>query len=278
MTISGIGIGFRYGIAEALLASDVPEIQWLEVHPENYVNRGGKFLHLLDQARERFPIATHGLSLGFGALERPEDSYLNALRRFLRRLGTPFHSEHLCFSGTGGIMLHDLLPLPFTEAAVDVACTRFAELQNRLELRLALENVSYYGHPGDEQTMDEAEFLGRVLAQADAGMLLDVNNVWVNGQNHGFDPRAFIDRLPLERVVQIHVAGPTVQPDGLIIDTHGDAVREECYALLEYTLQRTGPRPVLLERDQNFPPFADLVAEVRRLAEIHARATGAPCP
>lgn len=274
MALNGIGVGFRYAIAEELLAADLPQLRWLEVHPENYVDRGGRFRYRLDQARERYPLATHGLTLGFGATAAADPSYVTALRRFLREIRTPFHSEHLCFCGSDGAMLHDLLPLPFSAEAVDNASHRIQELRSQLELPLALENISYYAHPGGAPEMDEAEFIQQVVKAADAHLLLDVNNVWVNSQNHGFDPRAFIDRLPLSRVIQIHVAGPTIRPDGLIIDTHGEAVRDECYELLEYTLRKTGPRPVLLERDQNFPPFAVLSAEITRLAEIYQRATG----
>lgn len=278
MTISGVGIGLRYSIAEDLLAAELPELQWLEVHPENYVNRGGRFRYNLDRAKEIYPLASHGLTLGFGNTEPHDPVYVAGLKKFLKELGTPFHSEHLCFCGTGGVMLHDLLPLPFQQEAVETAAVRHSELQAQLDIPLALENVSYYAHPGGRPDMDEASFLNAVLESSDAQLLLDVNNVWVNSQNHGFDPREFISRLPLDRVVQIHVAGPTVRPDGLIIDTHGEPVLQECYDLLEFTLERTGPRPVLLERDQNFPAFAELVTEIKKLSEIYCRATGATCP
>jgi uncharacterized protein (UPF0276 family) len=170
-------------------------------------------------------------------------------------------------------MLHDLLPLPFTREAVGNSVARIREARDRLEIPIALENISYYADAGAGE-MPEQEFLLEVLDRADCKLLLDVNNVWVNGHNHGFDPRAYIDRLPLERVVQIHVAGHMVRSDDLIIDTHGEAVRDEVFDLLEYTLQRSGAVPVLLERDQNFPPFEELVAEVKRLDAIYRRATG----
>ncbi|MDD9970834.1 MAG: DUF692 domain-containing protein [Myxococcales bacterium] len=270
--VEGIGIGFRYGFADALLAADVPELRWLEIHPENYVGRGGRFRYRLDQARERYPLATHGLTLGVGAVMPAEDDYVAPLAAFLADIGTPWHSEHLCFSGTGGVMLHDLLPLPFSPQSIATAACRIGELRDRIERPLAIENVSYYAHPGGPPQMEEVDFLLQVLEAADAKLLLDVNNVWVNSQNHGFDARAFLDRIPAERVVQIHVAGPTVRPDGLIIDTHGEAVRSECYELLEHVLERLGPVPVLLERDQNFPPFAELVSEIRQLDAIYQRA------
>jgi hypothetical protein len=260
-------------MARATLDTAPPELRWLEIHPENYMERGGRFLAVLEEARERFPIATHGLTMGFGAVEPHEREYMNPLRDFLRRTGTPWHSDHLCFCGGGGVMLHDLLPLPFTREAVRMAVARVSEARDQLELPIAVENISYYAHPGVPE-MTESEFLLEVLEGADAKLLLDVNNVFVNSQNHGFDPRTFMDQIPVERVVQIHVAGHLIRPDGLIIDTHGEAVRDEVFDLLEYTLRRTGPKPVLLERDQNFPDFALLAEEVRRLDVIYQRAVG----
>lgn len=271
--IEGIGIGFRYALAEALFASDVPGIRWLEVHPENYVGRGGRFRHRFDRARERWPIVTHGLSLGVGSTDPLDEAYARELSAFLSDVGTPWHSEHLCFCGVDGVMLHDLLPLPFTDEAIEQAATGAMRLRDRIERPLAIENVSYYSQPGGTTSMDELTFIEQVLETADAGLLLDVNNVWVNSQNHGFDPYAFLDRIPADRVMQIHVAGPSVREDGLIIDTHGEAVRDECYELLAHVLRRIGPVPVLLERDQNFPPFEELVAEVERLDDIYGSAT-----
>jgi len=275
--VEGIGIGFRYAIASHTLECDVPEIRWLELHPENYVQRGGRFRHVLEQARERWPFVTHGLSMGFGAVEPAEDAYVKPLRAFLHDLGVPWHSEHLCFSGEGGVMLHDLMPLPRTREGVSTAVARIRETRDRLELPVALENISYYADAGPSE-MSDCDFLLEVLERADAKLLLDVNNVFVNSKNHGFDARAYIDRMPKERVVQIHIAGHHVRDDALIIDTHGEPVRDEVYDLLEHTLRRVGKVPVLLERDQNFPPFEELVAEVKRLDEIYRRATGTVWP
>ena len=275
--VHGIGIGYRFAMAESTLASQVEEIRWLEVHPENYVERGGRFRQALDRARERWPFVTHGLTMGFGAVEPAEDSYVKPLKAFLHDLKVPWHSEHLCFSGADGVMLHDLLPLPFTREAVATAVQRIREARDRLELPIAIENISYYAEAGQSE-MSELEFLLEVLERADCKLLLDVNNVYVNSRNHRFDPQRYIDRMPKERVVQIHVAGHHVRKDDLIIDTHGEPVRDEVYDLLEYTLRRVGRVPVLLERDQNFPPFAELVAEVKRLDAIYRRATEVACP
>jgi uncharacterized protein (UPF0276 family) len=275
--VEGIGIGFRQALAPRTLERSVPEIRWLEVHPENYVLRGGRFRHLLEQAREHFPLVTHGLTMGFGAVEPAEEAYVRPLKAFLRDIGAPWHSEHLCFSGADGVMVHDLLAVPFTREGVTTAVARIREAQDRLELPIALENISYYASTGPSE-MPEIDFLLEVLEGADAKLLLDVNNVYVNSKNHGFDARHYIERMPAERVVQIHVAGHTVRDDALIIDTHGEPVRDEVYELLEYALQRVGRVPVLLERDQNFPPFEELAAEVRRLDAIYRRATGTVWP
>jgi uncharacterized protein (UPF0276 family) len=277
-TVHGIGIGLRQAIAEPLLsAPSLPELQFLEIHPENYVQRGGRFRSMLERARARWPILTHGLSLGLGAVEPAEAGYVATLKRFLADIDAPWHSEHLCFSSADGVMLHDLLPLPFTRAAVRVAVARIRELRDALERPVAIENISYYAHAGEPE-LSEADFLLEVLEQSDAKLLLDVNNIYVNARNHGFDAQHFLARMPAERVVQIHVAGHSLRPDGLIIDTHGAAVREEVYALLEQALARTGRVPVLLERDQSFPSFAELRAELARLHALYTRVTGATWP
>lgn len=270
--VHGIGLGYRYAIAPKIREAALPELGWLEIHPENYVQRGGRFRQALDAVRDAWPIVTHGLTMGFGANEPADDSYVRALRKFLHELGVPWHSEHLCFSSAGGVMVHDLLPLPWTREAVAVAVERIVETRDRLELPIAIENISYYAQAGQAE-MTELEFMLEVLERSDALLLLDVNNVFVNASNHGFDARAYIDRMPKERVVQLHVAGHFVREDALIMDTHGEAVRPEVYDLLEYTLRRIGPVPVLLERDQNFPAWDELVAEIKTLDAIYRRAT-----
>lgn len=272
--VTGIGVGLRYPFASRLLEEAPPAVRWLEIHPENYMRRGGRYHALLEQASARWPIVTHGLTMGFGASEPVERSYGERLKRFLREVGTPWHSDHLCFCGTDGVMMHDLLPLPFDREAVRTSVARVREAKDALELPVAVENVSYYADPAPPQ-MSEVEFLLEVLEGADANLLLDVNNIFVNSRNHGFDPRSYIDCIPPERVVQIHVAGHQVRSDSLIIDTHGEPIRDEVYELLSYALRRIGPVPVLLERDQNFPPYEELIEEVDRLDAIYREATAA---
>ena len=265
----GIGLGLRQPIAQALFEAAPASLAWLEIHPENYVGRGGRYARLLATARERWPLLTHGLTTGFGA-DRPFDpAYLGALRALIATLDCPWHSDHLCIAAVGGSYLHDLLPLPRSEASIELAATRIRELRAALGVPIAVEPISYYARPPACQ-FDEASFLSALLDEADAKLLLDVNNVYVNAMNFGFDARAFIDRLPLERVVQLHVAGHHVRADGLRIDTHAAPICEEVYALFGYTMQRLGRRlPVLLERDDDFPRFDALAGEIARLDAIY---------
>lgn len=271
--ITGVGVGLRAPIAAAILERAPASLRWLEVSPENYMGRAGAFVRHLDAARERFPIVTHGLTLCPGGVDPIDDAYMASLDAFTRRVATPWHSDHLCFASTGGHFLHDLLPIPFTRASAEHTAAKLIEAQRRIEAPLAIENISWYAHPGETE-LDEADFLRAVLDLSGARLLLDVNNVYVNARNHGFDARAMIDRMPLDRVVQLHVAGHLTRPDGLRIDTHGESVCDDVYALLEHTLQKTGPVPVLLERDQNIPTWESLVTELDRLDAIWRRATG----
>ncbi|MBK8169961.1 MAG: DUF692 domain-containing protein [Sandaracinaceae bacterium] len=270
--VKGIGLGLRQPIADALLERLPKEISWVEVHPENYVERGGRFPHVLGRAREHWPVVTHGLTLGLGSVSPFEREYVQTLKKFLHEVETPWHSEHLCVTGVDDVMFHDLIPIPLTRAAARIAIQRLRELRDAVEKPIALENITFYAEPG-KSGMDEASFVLDVLDGADALLLLDVNNIYVNAKNFGFDPRAYLDRIPKERVAQIHIAGHLIQPDGLRIDTHGEAICEDVFSLLEYTLARLGEVPVLLERDGNYPSLDVLVEELRRLTEIYERAT-----
>ena len=268
--VSGVGIGLRMGNSEALLAALPREVRWVEVHPENYIERGGRFARILERAREAWPVVTHGLTMCFGALEPCDPRYQRELRSFLRDLEVSWHSDHACFGSVDGVFAHDLLPLPFTDEAVAVVSQRISEAQDALGLPVALENVSYYAPMGADP-LAEVDFLNEILSRTGAKLLLDVNNVYVNSQNFGFDARAWIDRVPADRVVQMHVAGHLVREDGLRIDTHGEPVPEGVYSLLEHTLRRTGDKPILLERDNNIPPLEEQLDELRRLAAIVER-------
>ncbi|MCY1006101.1 DUF692 family protein [Nannocystis pusilla] len=287
---TGIGLGLRWAFLDEALAAPVdPAIAFFEISPENYMRRGGYFPAALATIAERRPLLTHGLMLNVGAATGLDDAYLAELRAFLDALGVAEHTDHLCWTGRDGVCLHDLLPLPFSRRAAQQVADQIRRAQDALARPLALENISYYAAAGAQPGADrgaalaarELEFLHEVLERADAGLLLDVNNVVVNATNHGFDADAFVADLPLDRVVRLHVAGGEVRPHlgGLVIDTHGAPVPPAVRTLMGRVVTRLGPLPVLYERDHNIPQYAELVAEVRELAAIYdaalaERATG----
>lgn len=264
-----VGLGLRLGLAEALLASaPTSPATFLEICPENYVQIGGRRARLLAEARERWPILCHGLCGDFAGLAPLDRELLGSIKGLLREVGAPWYSDHLCWTHIGGAEIHELVAMPMTEASVRRAAVRLREVQELLELPIAVENVSAYGH-AVEPELSEPEFVRAVVEEAGCYILLDVNNVYVNSVNFGFDPRAYIDALPLERVIQLHVAGHDVEEASLLLDTHAAAIVDPVYSLFDYALRRLPHRvPALLERDANFPPLAELEAELRRLALI----------
>jgi uncharacterized protein (UPF0276 family) len=274
--VNGVGLGLRWCFLEEVLESvrgrAAPlAVDFFEVCPENYMRRGGYIPSALAEIREHTPVLSHGLTLSIGGLEPQDDAYLAELTRFVRGLGAPFHSDHLCFSTAGGRFTHDLLPLPFIGEAITHVAARAREVRERLGVPLALENISYYVRPGAAE-LSEAAFLRAVLEEADVGLLLDVNNIFVNAKNFGFDPVTFLEALPLERVVQIHVAGHCyVERYERIIDNHGAETRDEVLDLLELAVSRVGPVPVLLERDSNVPPLSELLVELSRVRSAYQR-------
>jgi uncharacterized protein (UPF0276 family) len=247
------------------------KVAFLEVAPENYMHRGGRSPKRLSTLSERFPIITHGLMMSLGGTDPFRDEYFDELKAFLDRYDPPWHSDHVCWSGMDGALLHDLLPIPFDTATAKRVAARVREAADRLERPMAIENISWYLQLG-KSTLDEAAFITEVLERADCKLLLDVNNVFVNATNHGFDARAWIDAIPLDRVVQLHIAGHEPWDDTLLVDTHGADVRAEVRDLLAYVIERTGPKPVLLERDSNIPPLSDLLDEVASLQAIYDQA------
>ncbi|MFY8136380.1 MAG: DUF692 domain-containing protein [Aquimonas sp.] len=263
--LSLCGLGLRRPLLDELLALPAGRVGFLEIAPDNWIGVGGKRREALDALRERFPIFAHGLSLSLGGPEPFDTNYLARLRAFLDALGCPLYSEHLSYCSDEG-QLYDLLPMPFTEEAVRHVAARIGEVQDALGRRIAIENISYYAAP--YQAMTEIDFLRAVLNEADCDLLLDVNNIHVNSINHGYDALAFLRALPAERVASLHVAGHYVEAPDLIIDTHGAAVIDPVWALLDAAYAHCGLKPTLLERDFNFPPMGELLGEVDRIAAI----------
>jgi len=281
--IHGVGLGLRLEsideILERLDRGDpaLDRVAFWEVSPENVMRRGGYLPAAVDRVRERFTVLSHGLMMSLGGLDPLDDAYFRELRRYHARLRPPFHSDHLCFTGAGGRVLHDLLPLPVSRAAARHAVARIREARDRLEMPFAVENITHYLLPGGWRSpLDEAAFIADVVEESGAGLLLDVNNVHVNAQNYGFDPFAFLRGLPLHRVVEIHVAGHEHDAeDGMLIDTHGADMVDPVLDLLAWAVARTGPAPVLLERDHRVPDVAGLLAELERADAAYRRGLAA---
>lgn len=268
----GVGIGLRPRHHAEILADPRPEalgVDWFEATSENYMVAGGRPPRVLDAVRARFPVALHGVSLNIGSVDLLDEDYLDHLSGLVRRV-EPIHvTDHLCWTGVGGQNLHDLLPLPLTETALRHVCERVARVQDRLARRIGLENVSTYCSFRQDE-MSEWEFLTQVARQADCAILLDVNNVFVSAHNHGFDAETYIDQVPADRIVQIHLAGPSESGD-LLIDTHDCPVRDEVWRLYERAIRRLGPVSTLIEWDESIPCLAEVAAEARRARGILER-------
>ena len=264
--VQGIGLGFRREIATEILTLEGNELAFVEVSPENWMNIGGRFRRQLFEVVEKFPLTCHGLSLSLGSPEPLDWEFLKGLKSFFTEFPVRLYSEHLSYSKCGNAHSYDLLPIPFTEEAVRHVVCRIKEVQDFLERRIAIENISYYCPVAPE--MEEAEFLTRVAEESDCDLLLDVNNVYVNAFNHQYDPYEFLKKIPLERVASMHMAGHNKVSEDLIIDSHGHSIIDPVYHLFEWVIQRLKPVPVLLERDSNFENFKELIAEVETLQAI----------
>jgi len=271
----GVGVGLRPKHYASILAENDPlalGVDFFEALSENYMVPGGRPLRVLADVRARFPIALHGVSLNIGSADPLRESYLDELKLLAQRFEPTLISDHLCWTGIDGRNLHDLVPLPYTEAALRYVAERVLRVQDHLGRRLALENVSsYFAYA--EDAMSEWEFLARVAEHADCGILLDVNNIFVSAHNHGFDPLDYLAAIPPERVFQIHLAGHS-QDGELLIDTHDHPVRDEVWSLYEAALRRTGPVSTLIEWDDRIPEFHELAAEAARARAILERVGG----
>ncbi len=261
----GFGLGLRKPHYQHVIEHR-PAVDWFEIISENFMVAGGRPLHILDQVRSLYPIAMHGVSLSIGSADPLDRSYLRELARLAQRVEPAWISDHLCWTGIGSHNLHDLLPLPYTEEALEHVVSRVQQVQDFLGRRLLLENVSSY-LTFRHSAMPEWEFLSAVAARADCLLLLDVNNVFVSAFNHGYDPRTFIDAVPPSRVRQFHLAGHT-DHGTYRLDTHDQDIIEPVWELYAHALQRFGPVATLIERDDNIPPFAELEAELRRARQI----------
>lgn len=267
--IVGAGLGLRRTLMGPLTSWEGPLPAFLEVAPENWMGVGGRLGRSFRAYTERYPFACHGLSLSLGSTDPLDFDFLDALRKFLRLHGVRCYSEHLSYCSDRG-HLYDLMPIPFTAEAVHHVAGRIRQVQDRLGQRIAIENVSYYAAPARELT--ELEFLNAVLEEADCDLLLDVNNVYVNSINHGYDAEGFLDGIPGERIRYGHVAGHFVAAEDLLVDTHGAAVVDPVWRLLAAAYERFGCFPTLLERDFNLPPLATLMTELGQLAGVQAAA------
>jgi Uncharacterized protein conserved in bacteria len=269
------GLGLRRGLLDALRTAPAGAFDFLECAPDNWIGVGGALGEALAGLSSRHPLTCHGLSLSLGGPEPLDEGFLERTRRFLDRHRVRLYSEHLSYCSDDG-QLYDLMPLPFTEEAVRHVAARIARVQDMLGRRIAVENVSYYAAPW--QAMDEADFVLAVLEEADCDLLLDVNNVYVNAVNHGYDARAFLARMPSARIASYHVAGHHDEAADLKIDTHGAEVRDDVWELLAEAYRLHGVRPTLLERDFNLPPLHELLEEVQRIRSLQAMAVGHGMP
>jgi uncharacterized protein (UPF0276 family) len=278
----GIGVGFRIPHYETILEPRPPMagepegagrgrlgVDWFEVISENFLVAGGKPLANLDRLRAMYPVVNHGVSLSIGAAAPLDTGYLARLKALVRRIDPPWCSDHLCWGGTSRVAIHDLLPLPQTKSVVAHVVERVKRVQGTLEKPFALENVSsYLAYQGS--TMTEWDFLAEVAEKADCGILFDVNNVYVSSRNHGFDPSAYVDAIPVDRVVQMHLAGHTDKGD-YVLDTHSDHVRSEVWSLYERAVARLGAVSTLIEWDEDIPAWDVLAEEARKARELRDR-------
>ncbi|MBM3622644.1 MAG: DUF692 domain-containing protein [Alphaproteobacteria bacterium] len=261
------GLGLRHQHYQEI-ADQPGQVDWFEALSENYMVAGGRPLVWLDRIRRDYPMVLHGVSLSIGASDPLDLDYLAQLKALAARVEPRVVSDHLCFTGHAGINLHDLLPLPYTEEALAHVATRVARVQDFLGRRILLENVSSYVRYAESQ-LSEWEFLAALSERADCDILLDVNNIYVSAFNHEFDPRAYIAAIPPARVKQIHLAGHSHMGTH-IIDTHDHPVIDDVWTLYAEALRRFGPVPTMIERDDDIPPYADLVAELERARRIAA--------
>jgi len=266
----GFGLGLRREHYMSVLEAR-PPVDWFEIISENYMVEGGKPLYFLDRIRAHYPMVMHGVSLSVGGSDPLDRRYLASLKRLAERIEPEWISDHLCWTGIDGRNLHDLLPLPYTEEAIAHVVDRVTQVQDYLGRRILLENVSSYVTYTDSR-ITEWEFVSAIAERADCNILLDVNNVYVSAGNHGYDPIAYIEGLPRERVHQIHLAGHS-HNGTLIVDTHDHPVPDPVWDLYAHAIAHLGPVSTMIERDDDIPPLKELLAELDRARTLARSAT-----
>ncbi len=266
--VEGAGLGLRRALLKPLESQTPEQISFLEATPENWIGVGGRLGKRFRAFTERYPFVCHGLSLSIGGPEPLDVEFVKQVRSFLDQHDIRFYTEHLSYCSDHG-HLYDLMPIPFTADAVRHVADRIRQVQDILDRPFAIENVSYYAAPGQEMT--EIEFINAVLEEADCGLLLDVNNIYVNSINHRYDAEEFLTALPADRVVYFHVAGHYVEAEDLRIDTHGADVIDPVWQLLDQAYAHCGVVPTLLERDFNIPPLAELIDEMDIIIELQKK-------
>jgi len=268
--VHGAGLGYRRSLMGPLAEHPPSQVNFYEVAPENWIGLGGKMGREFREFTEQHDFVCHGLSLSLGSPAPLDETLIKNVKSFMKTHDIKLYSEHLSYCSDEG-HLYDLLPIPFTEDAIDHVVERIQRTQDIIGERMAIENASYYLAPGKE--MEEVDFINTILEKADCLLHLDVNNIYVNSINHGYNPEKFLNSMPGERIVYIHVAGHYNEAEDLIVDTHGADVIDPVWALLEKTYERFGVIPTLLERDFNIPPLHELVKEVDIIADLQQKWT-----
>ncbi len=265
----GFGLGLR-PIYYADILEKKPRVDWFEVISENFLVPGGRPLSMLERMRSTYPIVMHGVSMSIASTAPLDFTYLRALKALADRFEPEWVSDHLCWTGVHGVNLHDLLPIPYTLEALDHIVERIKRVQDFLGRRIAFENVTTYVTFAESE-MDEWTFVREVTERADCWLLLDVSNIFVSSFNHGYEPLGYLDAIPADRVIQLHLAGNT-DASTHKIDTHDQPIPEEVWSLYHDTCLRFGPVSTMIERDANYPPFGELMAELDRARAVAAAA------
>ncbi|MGK0249827.1 MAG: hypothetical protein ACI910_002588 [Oleispira sp.] len=267
--VHGAGLGLRRALLGPFASVTSEKIDFMEVAPENWIGVGGRLGKQFRSFTERFDFLIHGLSLSIGSPDPLDIAFIKQVAKFMKEHGIKGYSEHLSFCSNEGHM-YDLMPIPFTEEAVHYVAQRIRTVQDIIQQPLIIENVSAYAEPGKE--MEEIDFLKAVIDESDCRLLLDVNNVFVNSTNHGFDAKDYLRKIPIDRISYLHIAGHYEEAKDLLVDTHGATVKQNVWDLLDFTYQLHGVIPTLLERDFNIPSVSELLREIDMIK--HAQAIG----